>query len=152
MKTQCDRQVTVHDSFQDIFDYVAEKLMEQGERAVDRENYCLCVYRYYAEDKILTCAVGCLIPDEQYREGFEEVGDGLEYVLAALGLDTRKGEDFTERVLFLIDLQRAHDNAVDVNFRISFRNNMTDLANKYKLDTTQLDKVYWYGVMSESSC
>lgn len=159
MKTHFDEnhvihfQATVHDSFQDIFDYVAEKLMEQGEKSISWEQE-VCQYRQEHSDKMLKCAIGWLIPDELYNPGFEDHGGGLEYVLNTLGVTTRDVDDdtyFTERYLFFRELQECHDNTPEDEFRTGLWNEMSKLANKFNLDKTHLNKVYWYGKMNEQS-
>lgn len=50
---------------QDIFDKVTEHLLTQNQRA---SNGVLCQYR---TENGLKCAVGCLIPDEQYSYELE---------------------------------------------------------------------------------
>lgn len=105
---------------QEIFDTVARHLIEQGRRAI--ESYeGNCAYRGVGGTK---CAVGVLIPDDQYTpqiEGasvaFVNLGRdagaklaparaALKQVLTDLGL-------LPDHTALLIDLQRAHDNAED---------------------------------------
>ena len=51
-------------SAHDVFNQVALHLLNQGERAIDGD----CVY--HAPDG-LRCAAGCLISDDEYKEGME---------------------------------------------------------------------------------
>jgi hypothetical protein len=51
---------------QQIFDRVATHLLRQGKRSMDSRGDCL-----YRSPEGLSCAVGCLIPDEAYLPTFE---------------------------------------------------------------------------------
>lgn len=51
---------------QEIFDTVVTHLYTQGKQAVDGENGCR-----YRTASGLKCAVGCLIPDDQYHPSME---------------------------------------------------------------------------------
>lgn len=138
MKTHYDFTATVHDSFQDIFDYVAEKLMEQGEKAFNFESET-CQYRQeHTTGTVLKCAVGWLIPDEVYKTHFEN--DALQDVLEFLGEKTTTAEKVAnKRFKFLQNLQRCHDDAGDTSFRNDLFDHMTELANIYNLKTDHLD-------------
>lgn len=63
----------------EVYWKVRNHLLSQGERSVDIYYYedseeveGMCRYRLKAGDKTLMCAVGCLIPDDQYQESFED--------------------------------------------------------------------------------
>lgn len=82
---------------QEVFDYVAKHLIKQGKQAVAGSN---CAYR---SPEGLSCAVGCLITDEEYNVNMEGESSTL--------LSTRLGSPFwkTHEGL-LIDLQLfVHD-------------------------------------------
>lgn len=54
---------------QKVFDRVLDHLRTQGEPAMTVN--CECRYRTQREGKTLSCAVGCLIPDEVYDPSIE---------------------------------------------------------------------------------
>ena len=66
---------------QEAFDKVARHLLKQNRKAISREGEYneMCMYRT-AED--LMCAVGCLIPDEDYDAQLE--GNAIEFVRDAV--------------------------------------------------------------------
>lgn len=87
---------------QEIFDIVAAHLLQQKARCVDRNGNCM-----YRGPKGLKCAAGCLIPDEEYTERFEN--------RAVSAPDTQVGIWFRNRytenqIMLITDLQRLHDN------------------------------------------
>lgn len=89
----------------EIFEIVKTHLLSQNEKAQIGHT---CKYRLEKDGKILRCAVGCLIPDEDYNPKFEglfisQYGDNLvgNYFFS-------KG--FTEdNINFLYRLQKIHD-------------------------------------------
>lgn len=94
------------------FDHVVSNLIRQGKQSIDGDNGCA----YRTEDG-RKCAIGHLIPDEAYYEGFEglrgeelvhhywdRVGD-LESIRCFITLD----EDRVMHVPILMELQMAHD-------------------------------------------
>lgn len=94
------------------FDHAVQNLILQGKQSVNGSNGCA----YRTEDGS-KCAIGHLIPDEAYYEGFEgmsaidlvhnywdRVGD-LESIRCFITLD----EDRAMRVPILQELQEAHD-------------------------------------------
>lgn len=91
---------------QEVFNKVVTGLRTQGKPSVIRNIYSgnRCVYR---NPNGLKCAVGILIPDEQYTSCFDEKGISLseiiEEVPALQGIDSS----------LLISLQRTHDAASD---------------------------------------
>jgi len=62
---------------QEIFNKVVRHLHEQGERALDKSGK-VCVYRdgIGKNGKVLTCAVGCLIPEGLYDPACEGASTG----------------------------------------------------------------------------
>ncbi len=86
---------------QEAFEKVTKHLLTQNERAVelDREGTEVCRYRTRSG---LMCALGCLIPDDEYMSDIEQHGPGYvkKYVLALSDLDTN----------FMCDIQMIHDN------------------------------------------
>lgn len=108
--------MTTETTAQQVFDYVAKFLLAQGKAAiVGTKSVC----RYRTDDG-LKCAVGCLIPDEDYDTSWE--GPALNMLLRETDEEQRceDGPDrkpmrkelhdalFAHRDL-LQDLQMAHD-------------------------------------------
>lgn len=125
---------------QEAFDTIVAHLRQQNDRAVlildGAEQGSSCMYRTAAG---LKCAVGCLIPDDQYhadfddeeqmqeRTGDENVGTGVCIVapfipaLEGLNLD------------FLEDMQSVHDNSgVDL-----WEESWKTIADQYGLTYTK---------------
>ena len=89
-------------SAHEIFKRIAEHLRTQGRPAYAEDNWSC---RYRAESG-LSCAVGCLIPDELYNPRFE--GKAAPAVINSLyksGL-----ADWREHTNLLEALQELHDN------------------------------------------
>lgn len=82
----------------EAFDKVKTHLLTQNARAFNEERYL------YRAPSGLTCAVGCLIPVEEYRPEFDDGNKSLADVQAATpalqGLE----------IGFLSRIQRIHDN------------------------------------------
>lgn len=97
---------------QDVFDTVVRHLSSQGLKSWD-PGMQMCCYRYHG----LRCAVGCLIPDDEYGEWME---GPIERIMAHL----QDPEDpcygkapVTEALILehrtlLTSLQRVHDHSV----------------------------------------
>ena len=103
----------------DIFEFVTNKLLEQGERSVDekadyyghRSTYCTL-----RSKKGLRCAIGWMIPDSVYESMSKKQWKALERMqepvkgLASLGLyEECFGRKFPEKTELLNELQFAHD-------------------------------------------
>ncbi len=92
-----------HLTLQEIFTRTKQHLLTQGEQATYLNDDCdgACAYRIVREGKLLKCAGGYWIPDDQYHENMEERGvKGLDFFL----------ENFTTKQLHFIDsLQILHD-------------------------------------------
>lgn len=93
-------------NLQDIFDRTVNHLRAQGPSIDPRGS---CRYRWEANGKVLKCAVGLHIPDEEYDEGFE--GDSLVNTKDAKG---RRLKDLLdpEALPLLMRLQECHDDNV----------------------------------------
>ena len=86
---------------QEIFDKVATHLLNQGEKSM---NGLECAYRGgYG----MSCAIGCLIPNEKYTAGMEKMGlrnPAIVNVLEDNGVDCEVTNYF-----LLVELMRIHD-------------------------------------------
>ncbi len=94
---------------QEVVDVAAKHLREQGERSMCSAGGAVCAYRGL-EGRM--CAIGCLIPDDRYKPGWE--GSAVDYSIAwaAYGRDPGEAGD----CLLLERLQYLHDNAPAVDF------------------------------------
>lgn len=88
-------------SAQNAFTKVVKHLRKQGEQSLDE--IVGCVYR---GANGLQCAVGCLIPDDKYREGME--GDSVSSLVEFTGWSGKA-------MSVLEDLQNLHDQT-DVSY------------------------------------
>lgn len=115
---------------QEIFDRVIAHLRKQGEPAVNDEGDCR--YRVEVDDRVLMCAVGCLIADEHYSENFE--GKSLcDHIEVCEAVEASIGKVRSWRLLG--DLQYAHDYRWDRSGPSCFR----EVAEKYNLNTSALE-------------
>jgi len=99
------KQITVRESSQqEVFNKIVTHLRKQGKRSVNEYNKCV----YRGLDGRM-CAVGCLIPDENYKKGFDKSGGvnigGLFFdgAFVGTGILPKKHLDL------LISMQRVHD-------------------------------------------
>lgn len=96
---------------QEIFNYVIEKLAQQGKRSRD-ENGCV----YYNENG-LKCAVGHLIPNHLYQPSMDKNGG----IVVDLLLQSYTDLDYLDTYKnLLVALQKAHD----------LSNNITDIQSQ----------------------
>lgn len=106
---------------QEIFDFVYEKLKEQGEAATKKN--VGCVYRGPGGTK---CALGHLIPDEKYNPTLEDIT--LTGVLHSQGWSPLLYD-------FLNELQCCHDGAIHApDFISEFLENAHVRLPKYDVE------------------
>lgn len=118
---------------QEIFDTVVKHMLTQGGRAVfvDFSGEICCVYRSLGGGK---CALGCLIPDDEYRPEMERmlapqlIRSELSPTITAMA-DEHGSE-------FLSQLQQAHDTAQSGAATEAY---LRSLAGLYDLSTAVLD-------------
>jgi hypothetical protein len=120
---------------QEIFDTVARHLFAQGERAYDREEGT-CKYRREGQGKQLKCAVGALIPDDNYDPGM----DDPNYSTSIRGVLARADEKgyvlpdyFTKEQELLSALQTVHDYEINWRHEGELKNALSLVAIKYGL-------------------
>lgn len=129
-------------NMQEAFDKIATHLATQGKRSVKRKKFEdeveLCLYR---SPDGLSCAVGCLIPDELYKEKlegsrawtifdmpeFEKLGD---YLME--GIET--GYEMDRFVGFMGAMQGVHDSET-----FDIKTELLDVAIQYRLDPAILN-------------
>lgn len=108
-------------NLQEIYDTVAAHLLKQNGKALN--NHDRCAYRG-ADGK--TCAVGCLISDDEYRPAFE--GKRVNSV-AAFMFGEGNARVSVANVQLLTSLQRIHDS----NPTDTWRQDLQELARRYDL-------------------
>jgi len=91
----------------DVFERVRGRLLVQGRRAAAPN----CRYRLAGDGVTLRCAVGCLIADEHYDDGFENRPVAHQAVIRALSESgVLESDDWRgPRVRMLTALQYTHD-------------------------------------------
>lgn len=103
---------------QGIFNFVYRFIVKQGEPATSGTH---CQYRAERDGKVLCCAVGCLLTDEEATKVSQTVGWSVQ----------RRG-DKPKRFLPFYDLflamQDAHDRSDPKDFVGSFTRAMTRIA------------------------
>lgn len=108
---------------QEIFDKVVKHLLKQGEKSatIREDEGTRCLYR---GPNGLMCAVGCLIPDEEYTDFMEDcpVGGLPSYCTVGSFVYELVGEHRT----LLQDLQHIHDNYEVENWRHLLREYAND--------------------------
>ena len=104
---------------QEVFTTVVTHLRNQNAKSTERESgEALCAYRGLHGRK---CAVGCLIPDEEYSAKLEKIGPfGLVNKFGKAGLGPVSFKLFSEHGLLLAELQRIHDNTKIENWELYF--------------------------------
>jgi hypothetical protein len=127
-------------SKQEIFDYVVQKLIEQGGKSTSEG----CAYR---GDYGRKCPIGWLIPDEAYISIIEgmpwceivshaETNATYSSVIKAVydDIDPSSGVDNT----FLSDMQIAHDDSDSDGWDAQMEIKLFSFAMKYDLDASVL--------------
>lgn len=91
---------------QEIVDKVYFHLVDQGEPSYASG---LCRYRMVNPHnlKVLSCAIGCLIPDEIYDLKME--GRTVESLISCELLPQDLAQEFFDKRLLLLKLQKIHD-------------------------------------------
>ena len=97
---------TILNTDYDVFNYVKQHLLNQNERSLDPWSL-QCQYRSQKEDgKILMCAVGCLMDDNNYMYEFENSSPNDLRVRRAIESSIPNWE---YNVNMLCELQNIHD-------------------------------------------
>lgn len=116
---------------QETFDKIVTHLLKQNKQAKNSVGDCM----YHTSDG-LSCAVGCLIPEELYDKLIED-----KIVDALVDIETPLGKFLQQfDVDLLCDLQKVHDYA-DIDYkadtiRESFVKGFHKVAVKYELRFT----------------
>lgn len=99
----------MYTSLQEIFTKVATHLLTQKEKAGEfqsRDGIPHPFYCQYRDESGRSCAIGCLIPDSEYKREFEGKSVGEIFLKSHVGPTTASLEPFTEE---LLQLQAIHD-------------------------------------------
>ena len=112
---------------QEIFEIVAKHLFSQGQRALN--SLGSCSYRGHG----LKCAVGVLIPDDEYREEFDNdpMDTSVKYLCKYHDYFQNK---FGHDISFFERLQGVHDNKHNWDSNIGMRDALKEVAIHYQLD------------------
>lgn len=125
---------------QQIFDKVARHLFTQGRPAKDLGT---CLYR---TNEGLSCAVGCLIPDESYDASFDDDSVSGTAITAAVGNPkflqalADGGVDAIKHFDLLRSLQDVHD-SMDTYGTIWLRERLEGVAQNHGLSHQILDQI-----------
>lgn len=130
---------------QEIFDKVATHLFTQGVRSVSKT--CLndasfdadyCLYRGPNGTK---CAVGCLIPDEDYDPTMENRSAYDLFTSTVTPMEFPKLEPLNENKDILNRLQTVHDNLSNWATTETMKSALATVAIRYDLDGKVLKKL-----------
>ena len=122
---------------QSIFDTVLAHLRKQGKAAIVYDatrSISSCSYR---GDNGTSCAVGCLIKDEDYIPQFE--GKNVRGLLTEHG-SLAAISWMNPYISLLTALQHGHDNVLKAYGLDAWEKYMEDLAPHYKLTYTEQDE------------
>ena len=138
-------------TFQQVFDIVARHLLTQaGQSKHSTGKFSVCAYRGTIADgpnfgKPGACAVGALIPEDQYDESLETVPARCPEVWSILAQNLGWANepemyDVEDRYCagtskFIADLLEVHDSNMGEDFSRALRS----VAEKYALNTVVLD-------------
>lgn len=106
---------------QQVFDHVATHLLIQNARSV-KNGHCM-----YRSPEGLKCAAGCIIADDEYNEGMEDV---------VWRMLVRKEIVPEAHMELIIDLQYCHDDYEPK----SWKRKLKEIARYHNLSTSVLDK------------
>lgn len=116
-------------TLQELFDRSVSGVIAQGRQAKD--TFAGCRYR---TDNGLKCAVGQLIPDEDYSPAMEGAGVGGDSERAAM-VRYAAGLENDEQIEMAQALQQSHDaSAFHQSFLDSFKLAALVVARRYGLD------------------
>lgn len=112
---------------QEIFDKIADHLLTQNAQCTEPGYNAMCRYRL----DNMSCAIGCLIPDELYSKKLE----GKE-VTNRIVREVLKKADIVNEGRFLVNFQQMHDYFLPVDWS----DELLAIAKTYKLNTSVLIK------------
>ena len=122
---------------QEIFNKVATHLFTQGKRSFDKK-LKVCAYR---NDEGLSCAIGCLIPDELYDPAFEG-----RRIWGLMDENYEVKKYFSNVSLELLSkLQGVHDYKDSWTSSGTLRSFLHGVAKDFELDYSILDNLRFEG-------
>ena len=98
-----------------VFDFVADHLIEQDIQSKDDSGLCL-----YRGPDGTACAVGCLISDKDYEDGFETTAADDDYIIEAIASSNRMWKIGDKQIHMLMVLQHIHDNHTPYTWQYDF--------------------------------
>lgn len=119
-----------HTTEQELFDHILAHIREQGAPASTEVGDCR--YRLPIGERILSCAVGCLVTDEEYALSWDQ-GVHLDDLKLPVRLRSFQASGF------LHEMQRIHDGAAEaercegIPFLPGFERTMREYAIEHKL-------------------
>jgi hypothetical protein len=132
-------------SYQEVFNKAVTGLIEQGQKS--SKEYpnleSICFYRKESDGKIIKCAIGHVLSDEQItkyniKEGSNPYSFPEELVAELLSINfsdhPNNGLELLNGRGFLAGLQAAHDGAKASDFEKSFMDAAKKLALTYELE------------------
>ncbi len=126
---------------QAIFDFVVQKIWEQGGPARSGSS---CLYRHPNGRK---CALGWLIPDDEYRGTME--GSSLMCATGKIsnntGIEGADSEWFKvpeENIDLLINLQKAHDSCMSMSWEVASANIFRNVARHSRLEASMVNATF----------
>lgn len=120
---------------QEIFETVSRHLFKQGKRSVSGSGSC-CLYR---GPNGTSCAVGCLIPDDQYNPGMEYIS--VDRLIENFVDTTPVLKSLKRNVGLLAELQSAHDSELSWRSSEHMRDRLKVVGRLFKLRIGFLDKL-----------
>jgi hypothetical protein len=129
---------------QEIFDTVAKHLFEQGEQSTAwdedfKKNKCRYRDGIGKKGKVLKCAVGVLIPDEDYDPAMENGSSSVNAIMANENFKNKLPAYFATEQEFLYRLQRVHDIINNWHTTTKMIGALTEFAKMYNLNTDVLE-------------
>lgn len=121
---------------QEAFDRIANHIFTQGERAYTEGDGC-----QYRTKTGLKCAVGALIPDEDYYPGMERISlfEISQKVEALRGLD----------ISMLRSLQTVHDDRFNWASSETIKSALRNVGDRYELNTDVLNHLEFHHADAE---
>lgn len=127
-------------NLQELFDRIVNHLAKQ--KFQSKEDH-MCKYRSTSG---LSCAIGCLIPDDKYKPEFDSGKASIMKVLKESGImDGYTGEDFAPTSNFLATMQMTHDRFItdsdsEANV-IDLKKHLRIVAKQFNLDSHDVDNI-----------
>ena len=125
---------------QELFETISRHLFAQGERSTKKIGlYDRCVYR---GNNGLKCAVGAIIPDDQYDPDFDTKNMTVSRITCDLPSAELRGL-FQRNINLLSYLQSVHDNAANWETSENMMNALIEVGDDFELKVEFLDGFYF---------